>query len=57
MMSETQDMQKKRVSNVQKRDARMIVAELLSTFQLCAKVNKTHQVYTKTFHTDSTRGQ
>ena len=50
MMSETQDMQKKRVSNVQKRDARMIVAELLSTFQLCAKVNKTHQVYTKTFN-------
>ena len=34
MMSEIQDMQKKRVSNVQKRDARMIVAELLSTFQL-----------------------
>ena len=50
MMSETQDMQKKRVSNVQKRDARMIVAELLSTFQLCAKVNKTHQVYTNFFH-------
>ena len=48
MMSETQDMQKKRVSNVQKRDARMIVAELLSTFQLCANVTRTHQVYTKT---------
>ena len=57
MMSETQDMQKKRVSNVQKRDARMIVAELLSTFQLCAKVNRTHQVYPKTFHIDSTKGQ
>ena len=29
MMSETQDMQKKRFTNVQKRDARMIVAQLL----------------------------
>ena len=49
MMSETQDMQKKRVSNVQKRDARMIVAELLSTFQLCANVNRTTSGLHKNF--------